>query len=128
MDHCFSATRLPASQGSALAAEAHAAIVIVDLGFTPDIDVDGADMLSALNGQLHASGGRLLLARADGERLGLLRRAGTVQAIGEENLFVTVRDAVAAAGATPRLRVRQTAGEPSTPSRTLPRQEDESHA
>ena len=38
----------------------------------------------------------LLLARVDGERLELLRRAGTLEATGDEDLFVTVRAAVSA--------------------------------
>ena len=39
---------------------------------------------------------RLLLAHADTAELDLLRRAGTLDAIGEENIFATVRAAVAA--------------------------------
>ena len=46
--------------------------------------------------QLRARGVRLLLARVDGERLALPRRAGTLEAVGDEDLFVTVRDAVSA--------------------------------
>jgi hypothetical protein len=40
---------------------------------------------------------RLLLTHADAAELDMLQRAGTIQAIGEENVFETVRDAVAAA-------------------------------
>ena len=71
-------------------------VVVLDLGTTPDIDIDGADTLTKVAGQLRSRGVRLLLARVDGERLDLLRRAGTLEAIGDENLFVTVRDAVGA--------------------------------
>lgn len=79
-----------------MAAEPDVSVVVIDLGTTPDIDIDGSDTLTKTAGQLKAGGGRLLLARVDGERLGLLRRAGTLEAVGEENVFVTVRDAVAA--------------------------------
>jgi MFS superfamily sulfate permease-like transporter len=56
--------------------------------------------------QLRSRGVRLLLARVDGERLALLRRAGALEAVGDENLFVTVRAAVRAGGSSRR---------PSTP-------------
>ena len=54
-------------------------------------------MLTKVHGQLADRGVRLLLTHADGEELDLLRRAGTMDAIGEMNVFETVRDAVAAA-------------------------------
>jgi sulfate permease, SulP family len=76
--------------------ESDPSVVVLDLGTTPDIDIDGADTLTKVADQLRARGIRLLLARVDGERLDLLRRAGTLEAIGDENLFVTVRDAVSA--------------------------------
>jgi sulfate permease, SulP family len=82
-----------------MARESGASVVVLDLGTTPEIDIDGADTLTKVAGQLRSNGVRLLLARVDGERLDLLRRAGTLKAIGDENLFVTVRDAVSA---TPR--------------------------
>jgi MFS superfamily sulfate permease-like transporter len=79
-----------------MADESDPSVVVLDLGTTPDIDVDGADTLTKVADQLRSRGVRLLLARVDGERLDLLRRAGTLAAIGDENLYVTVRDAVGA--------------------------------
>jgi MFS superfamily sulfate permease-like transporter len=77
-----------------MAAEAGASHVVVDLGATPTVDVDGADALTRMAGQLTAGGAKLLLARVAGERLDLLRRAGTLDAVGRQNVFPTVRAAV----------------------------------
>jgi high affinity sulfate transporter 1 len=71
--------------------------VVIDLEATPMIDLDGADMLTKVHEQLTERGVRLLLTHADAAELDMLQRAGTIQAIGEENVFETVRDAVAAA-------------------------------
>ncbi len=71
-----------------------ATTVVVDLESTPVIDLDGADMLTKVHGQLADRGVRLLLAHADAAELDMLRRAGTLDAIGEENVFETVRAAV----------------------------------
>jgi MFS superfamily sulfate permease-like transporter len=77
--------------------------VVLDLKATPEIDLDGADMLTKVHGQLADRGVRILLAHADAVELGMLRRAGTVDAIGEANLFETVRAAVSAATLDPPL-------------------------
>jgi len=69
--------------------------VVIDLEATPAIDLDGADMLTKVHEQLADRGLRLLLAHADTNELALLRRAGTLDAIGEQNIFETVRAAVA---------------------------------
>ena len=74
--------------------ESDPSVVVLDLGTTPDIDLDGADALTKVAVQLRSRGVRLLLARVDSERLALLRRAGTLEAVGDESVFVTVRDAV----------------------------------
>ena len=76
--------------------ESDPSVVVLDLGTTPEIDIDGADTLTKVAGQLRSRGVRLVLARVDGERLELLRRAGTLEATGDEDLFVTVRAAVSA--------------------------------
>jgi SulP family sulfate permease len=79
-------------------AEAHGATaVVVDLEATAEIDLDGADMLTKVHRELAGRGVRLLLTHADTAELDLLRRAGTLEAVGEENVFATVRTAVAAA-------------------------------
>jgi sulfate permease, SulP family len=74
-----------------------ATTVVLDLEATPEIDLDGADMLTKVHGQLADRGVRLLLTHADAEELDLLRRAGTLDTIGETNVFETVRAAVTAA-------------------------------
>ena len=71
-----------------------ATTVVVDLEATPAVDLDGADMLTEVHRQLAETGVRLLLTHADVAELEMLRRAGTLEAIGEENVFVTVRAAV----------------------------------
>ena len=70
--------------------------VIVDLGAAADIDLDGADTLSKLARELGASGVRLVLARVDDAKMGLLKRAGTLDAIGSPATFASVRAAVEA--------------------------------
>ena len=72
----------------------HATTVVVDLEATPAVDLDGADMLTDLHRQLAETGVRLLLTHADAAELDMLRRAGTLEAIGEANVFETVRAAV----------------------------------
>jgi high affinity sulfate transporter 1 len=79
-----------------LLAGSDASTVVVDLEATPEIDLDAADMLTKVHGQLADRGVRLLLTHADTTELDMLRRAGTLDAIGEENIFETVRAAVAA--------------------------------
>jgi sulfate permease, SulP family len=74
-----------------------ATAVVLDLEATPHLDLDAADMLTKLNGQLADRGVRLLLAHADPTELEMLSRAGTLSAIGQENVHETVRAAVAAA-------------------------------
>jgi sulfate permease, SulP family len=80
-----------------LVAANDATTVVLDLEATPEIDLDGADMLTKVHGQLADRRVRLLLTHADREELDLLRRAGTLDAIGKTNVFETVRAAVAAA-------------------------------
>ena len=86
-----------------LVAASDATTVVVDLESTPAIDLDGADMLTKVHGQLADRGVRLLLTHADTAELDMLRRAGTLDAVGEENIFETVRAAVAAAIQLPPL-------------------------
>jgi MFS superfamily sulfate permease-like transporter len=69
---------------------------VVDLEATPGVDLDAADMLTKVHGQLADLGVCLLLTHADTTELDLLRRAGTLHAVGEENVFETVRATVAA--------------------------------
>jgi high affinity sulfate transporter 1 len=77
--------------------------VVLDLEATADIDLDGADMLTKVHGQLADRGIRLLLTHADVIELDMLERAGTIKAIGKENIFETVRAAVATASSSQSL-------------------------
>ena len=70
------------------------AVVVIDLESTPAIDLDGADMLLHIHMLLADRGMRLLLAHVDASELSLLRRAGALDAIGQQNVFATVRAAV----------------------------------
>ena len=80
-----------------LVSASDATTVVLDLEATPEIDLDGADMLTKVHGQLADRGVRMVLAHTDALELDLLRRAGTMDVVGETNLFETVRAAVAAA-------------------------------
>lgn len=71
--------------------------LIVDLGPAADIDLDGADTLSKLVGELSDRHVRVLVARIDEDRLDLLTRAGTLEALGPDGVHPSVRSAVAAA-------------------------------
>ena len=71
--------------------------IVVDLEATPVIDLDGADMLTKIHGELADTGVRLMITHADTAELELLRRAGTLTELGDDNIFATVRAAVAAA-------------------------------
>ncbi len=90
----------------AMIAEQKPHTVVVDLGPAADIDLDGADTLSKLAGELKARQTALLLARVDEHRVGLLERAGTLDAIGAGNVYPSVRAAVAAARTEARPAVR----------------------
>lgn len=83
-----------------LAGQDAAPVVVLSLGETPDIDGDGADALTAAAEELRRRGKRLVLARVDEGKLDLLRRAGTLDALGEDGVFVTVRAAVRAVDPT----------------------------
>ena len=74
-----------------------ATTVVLDLEATPVVDLDGADMLTKIHGELADRGVRILLVHADTAELDVLRRAGTMDAVGEESVFETVRAAVVAA-------------------------------
>ena len=74
-----------------------ATMVVLDLEATADIDLDGADMLTKVHDQLADRGARLMLTHVDLVELDMLQRAGTIDAVGQENIFETVREAVAAA-------------------------------
>lgn len=71
-------------------------IVILDLENVPDVDSTGSAALSSLGGMLAQRGIALRLSHATARVRDLLDRDDVLPAIGQETLFPTVRDAVAA--------------------------------
>jgi hypothetical protein len=63
--------------------------------------MDGAEILTKLYEELGKKGIEVVLARVPDSQVDLLTRSGTVAAIGRENLYETVRDAVSAVQAVP---------------------------
>jgi SulP family sulfate permease len=80
-----------------VAAAGDVTTVVVDFEATSHIDLDGADMLTKVNEELADTGVRLLLTHTNASELDMLQRAGTLTAVGEENVYETARAAVAAA-------------------------------
>ena len=70
--------------------------VVIDLGSTNLVDMDGAEVLTKLHEELQRKRVKVVLARVADNELDILDKTGTIQAIGQENIYVTVRDAVAA--------------------------------
>lgn len=70
--------------------------VIVDLGSTNLVDMDGAEVLVKLHEELERKNVKVVLARVADNELDILGKTGTIAAIGKENIYVTVRAAVAA--------------------------------
>jgi MFS superfamily sulfate permease-like transporter len=70
--------------------------LVVDLSAAATIDLDGADVLTRVHGELARKNVKLMLAHLGDEHLELLDRAGTLAAIGEENVFPPMRSAVGA--------------------------------
>jgi SulP family sulfate permease len=77
-----------------LAAEAPVRIVLLDLQFTPDLDVESLDVLNALRGELLQRGVALWLANVRAQVRDLLRRSGLTEAVGEARVYRTLADAV----------------------------------
>ena len=68
--------------------------VVVDAEAVHLTDTDGADMLIQVEEELRSRGVTLALARVHPPVLALWQRAGAIDAIGEDRVFDTVRDAV----------------------------------
>lgn len=71
--------------------------VVIDLDAATMMDMDGAEMLGKLSEKLSKKNINLLLARVDPEEVELLRKIGVLDEIGLQNVYETVRVAVAAA-------------------------------
>jgi high affinity sulfate transporter 1 len=69
--------------------------VVVDADSVSQTDTDGADILAQMAVELRSRNIDLLLVRVHADVLGLWRRAGTIDAIGANRVYRTVRQAVA---------------------------------
>jgi sulfate permease, SulP family len=76
------------------AAETPVRIVLLDLQFTPALDVESLDVLSARRGELFQRGVALWLANARAEVQDLLRRSGLTEAVGEARIYRSLADAI----------------------------------
>ena len=70
--------------------------VILDMETIAEVDTTGADALKVLHDTLAAHGTRLLFARTTASVIDVLRRNGVLTIIGEQNLYPSLADAVAA--------------------------------
>jgi SulP family sulfate permease len=71
--------------------------VVIDLGAVMMMDMDGDKILAKLSGELHKKNIQLLLVRVGRDKLELIRKTGTLEKIGSQNIFETTRLAVSAA-------------------------------
>lgn len=70
---------------------------MIDMSAVIMIDMDGDLMLAKLSKELRSKGVRILLVNVGADNLELLRRTGTLEQIGPQNIYRTVRAAVVAA-------------------------------
>ena len=70
--------------------------VILDMETIAEVDTTGADALQVLHDTLATHGTRLSFARTTASVRDVLRRNGVIAVIGEENLYPSLADAVAA--------------------------------
>ena len=68
--------------------------VVIDLSATLMVDMDGDKTLAKLSAELHKKNIRFLLARVRSDNLELIRKTGTLEKIGSQNIYRTVRAAV----------------------------------
>jgi sulfate permease, SulP family len=80
------------------------AAVVLDADAISQTDTDGADIISLLAGELKARGVTLALARVQPTILDLWTRAGAIDALGADQVFDTVSEAVQGVKATPVAR------------------------
>jgi len=77
-------------------ADPHPAVVLLDLGLTPQVDVPAADALADLQQRLAAEGIELWLSDLRPEARDLLERAGALAAIGAERVHPRVLEGILA--------------------------------
>ena len=68
--------------------------VVIDLSATLMVDMDGDKTLAKLSAELHKKNVRFLLARVRSDNLELIRKTGTLEEIGSQNIYRTVSAAV----------------------------------
>jgi SulP family sulfate permease len=71
--------------------------VVIDLGAVIMMDMDGDKILYKLSRDLRKKNVQVLLTRVGRHDLELLRKTGTIEEIGSQNIYETVRAAVSAA-------------------------------
>ena len=95
-DLCFFTDRPPFRQSILeVVADESPFAVVVDLGSATLIDMDGTEVLTMLQEELGRKNIRMVLARVENSQLEILSKTGTLDAIGLDNVFETVRHAVA---------------------------------
>jgi anti-anti-sigma regulatory factor len=71
--------------------------VVIDMSAVIMMDMDGDAMLAKLATELRKKDVRILLVNVGTDNLELMRKTGTLEAIGSQQVYRTVRAAVAAA-------------------------------
>ena len=69
--------------------------VVIDLGTVMMLDMDGDKILAKLSRELRKKNIQLLLVRVGRDKLELMRKTGTLEEIGTQNIYETTRAAVA---------------------------------
>lgn len=69
--------------------------VVIDLSAVMMLDLDGDKTLAKLSGELRKKNVRVLLVRAGSDNLELMRKTGTLEIIGSQNIYKTMHAAVA---------------------------------
>jgi SulP family sulfate permease len=75
-------------------AEVPVRVVLLDLHFSPELDVETVNVLGALRRELHERGVALWLANVRTKVRDMLDRSGLAEAIGEAHLYRTIADAM----------------------------------
>jgi sulfate permease, SulP family len=69
--------------------------MVIDMSAVIMMDLDGDKTLAKLSGELRKKNIQLLLVNAGSDNLELMRKTGTLEEIGSQNIYTTVRAAVA---------------------------------
>jgi len=86
--------------------------VVVDLDAATDIDMDGVEILTKISGELEKQDIKFFLSRVDSANMELFERIGAMDEIGSENIYTSVRAAVAAAQQTEKSSPAETSQAP----------------